>query len=120
MYRLIQFIFIILISFPSSVSGEELLIKPLRTVIDINIGETQKVELADEGIASVTLLEVEETRDEIRNAVRSSLVKVKVNEQEISLNSANYSLPVSVAGIQMDCRINKGLLRQQFARQVGI
>ena len=108
MYRLIQIIFIIMIVFSFPISAEEPLIKPIRTVIDINTGETQKVELTDGKIVSVTLLEVEETRDEIRNALRSLKVSVKVNGQETILKSGNYTLPVTVAGVQIDCPITKG------------
>jgi len=108
MYCLIQVIFISIIISSFPISAEEPLIKPIRTVIDINTKETQKVELTDGKIVSVTLLEVEETRDEIRNALRSLKVSVNVNGQETILKSGNYTLPVTVAGVQIDCPITKG------------
>ena len=88
-------------------AGEEVL-KPLRTVVDINIGELQKVELHSGEDVTVKLLSVNEIRDEFRDAVRAARVKVAVDGQEITLDSANYNLPVSVASVQIDCPITRG------------
>jgi len=82
--------------------------KPLRVVIDLNIGESRKVKLNNGEIANVKLLDIIETRDEVCSAVRSVQVKVAVNGEEITLNSANYNLPVTAADVQIDCPITKG------------
>ena len=41
-------------------------------------------------------------------AVRRAQVKAEVNGQTITLVSATYHLPVTVAGVQIDCPITKG------------
>src|SRR5258708_15901269 len=56
----------------------------------------------------VKLLSVEEARDTMRDAVRRALVKVEINGQSLVLTSATYHLPVSFAGIQIDCSVTKG------------
>jgi hypothetical protein len=62
---------------------------PVRTV-DLNVGESSDVELADGSRARVKLLELREVRDELRNAVRRAEVVVEVNGQKVTLVSANY------------------------------
>src|SRR5262249_55573154 len=76
--------------------------------IDLNVGETQVVELADHKKVRVRLLDLREARDELRNAVRRAEVRVQVADQEVTLVSANYRLPVTVAGVQIDCPVTKG------------
>ena len=82
---------------------------PMRT-IDLNVGETQQVELSDGKKVSVKLLDVRETRDDFRNAVRKAEVTVEVAGAKVSLVSANYRLPVTIVGVQIDCPITKGYL----------
>lgn len=83
---------------------------PLLRTIDLNVGQSQEVRLSDGKTASVKLLAVEHRRDSIRDAVRSARAQVQVNGQEIWLESANYTLPQTVAGVQIDCPITKGYL----------
>ena len=63
--------------------------KPLRVVIDLNIGESKKVKLNNGEIANVRLLDIIETRDEVRSAIRSVQVEVEVDGEETTLNTAN-------------------------------
>src|SRR4029077_10316123 len=85
---------------------------PARTAllraVDLDLNETQEVELADRTRVRVKLLTVDETRDAMRDAVRQARVKVEVNGQTLVLTSATYHLPVTVAGVQIDCPITKG------------
>ncbi|MBI5393953.1 MAG: PKD domain-containing protein, partial [Verrucomicrobia bacterium] len=81
---------------------------PLFRAVDLNIGETQDVTLADGSTARVKLLDLQETRDAIRDAVRVARVKVTVNGKPATLTSANYNLPLTVGGAQIDCPITKG------------
>jgi CubicO group peptidase (beta-lactamase class C family) len=85
-------------------------ITPLVRTVDLDIGGTQEVELADGAKARVKLVDVQETRDRVRNAVREARVTVEVNGTSLSLISATYHLPVTVAGVQIDCPITKGYL----------
>jgi hypothetical protein len=85
---------------------------PARTalvrVADLDVGETQEFELADRKAVRVKLLSVDETRDAMRDAVRRALVKVEINGQSLVLTSATYHLPLSFAGVQIDCPVTKG------------
>ncbi len=85
-------------------------ITPLVRTVDLDLGETQEVELADGSKTRVKLVNVQETRDRIRNAVREAKVTVEVNGTSLTLISATYHLPVTVAGVQIDCPITKGYL----------
>ena len=84
---------------------------PLVTVADLDVGESQTLKLHDGSLATVKLLDLKETRDDIRNAVRQAVVTVEVNGKSISLVSSTYRLPVAVAGVQIDCPITKGYLQ---------
>jgi hypothetical protein len=44
----------------------------------------------------------------LRNAVRKAEVKVELAGEAVTLVSANYRLPVTVAGIQIDCPVTRG------------
>jgi murein DD-endopeptidase MepM/ murein hydrolase activator NlpD len=79
----------------------------LRTV-DLDVGETSRVELADGSTAEVRLLGLEETRDPIRGAIREARARVAINGREIELTSGNYRLPREVAGVQVDCPVTGG------------
>lgn len=83
-------------------------VEPLVRVVDLNIGESAEVELADGSTASVKLLELEESRDPLRDAVRQANVSVEVNGETITLQAANYHLPKTIAGVQIDCSVTRG------------
>ena len=86
-------------------------LKPLVRVADLNVGESQTVELCDGSRATVKLLDLKETRDDIRNAVRRAVATVEVNGQTVSLVSSTYRLPTTIAGVQIDCPVTKGYLQ---------
>jgi len=85
-------------------------INPLVRTVDLDVGETQEVELADGSKARVKLVNVQEARDPLRKAVREARVTVEVNGTSLTLISATYHLPVLMAGVQIDCPITKGYL----------
>ncbi len=85
--------------------------RPLVRMVDLEVGESQTVELCDGTSARVTLLALEETRDTISEAVRKAEAKVEVNGEPVTLVSATYHLPVAVAGVEIDCPITKGYLQ---------
>lgn len=85
---------------------------PLVKVADLNVGESQTVKLHDGSKITVKLLGLRETRDSIRKAVRRAVVTVKVNGQNVSLVSSTYHLPVTIAGVQIDCPVTKGYLER--------
>ena len=88
---------------------ETALSPPVRSV-DLNVGEAVDVELADGKKVGVKLLNLSESRDELRGAVRRAEVIVEVNGAKVTLVSANYRLPTVVGGVQIDCPVTKGYL----------
>jgi murein DD-endopeptidase MepM/ murein hydrolase activator NlpD len=85
---------------------------PTRTprvrVVDLNQGETRTVALCDGSKAQLKLVELDEIRDPVRMAVRQSRVTVEVNGRRVTLVSATYHRPTTVAGVQIDCPITRG------------
>src|SRR5262245_55777071 len=85
--------------------------QPLFRTVDLNRGEAQEVELTDGTKVKIKLLEVEEVRDSLRSAIRLARVKVEINGSTATLTSGNYRLPVTVAGVQIDCPVTRGFYR---------
>lgn len=82
--------------------------EPLVRSVDLSSGETQEVVLADGTRVKVKLLGLEEVRDGLRQAVRQARVRLEVNGTTLVVTSATYHLPVSVAGVQVDCPVTRG------------
>ncbi len=82
----------------------------LHRTIDLSIGETQDVTLPDGTCVRVKLLDLQETLDEVNQAVRRADVRVDVNGSPTTLTSGTYRLPTAFAGVQIDCPITKGYL----------
>lgn len=82
--------------------------EPLLRTVDLEVGEVARVELADGSVAEVKLLNLEERRDSLREAVREARVEVEVNGERVELVSALYHLPVTVAGVRIDCPVTRG------------
>ncbi|HUU28939.1 MAG TPA: PKD domain-containing protein [archaeon] len=89
------------------VSAEPEVRTPLRTVVDLNLGESKKVELINGDVVTVKLLEINKTTDQLRSAVRAVRVKVAVDGETAELASANYNLPIDLAGIRIDCPVTR-------------
>ncbi len=83
-------------------------LEPTLRAVDLTIGESAEVKLADGSKAKVKLLDVQEKRDSMAKAVREAKVKVEINGAEAWLTSANYNLPQTVGGVQIDCPITRG------------
>lgn len=82
--------------------------EPLVRVVDLSVGEAAELVLHDGQSATVELLNLEETRDPVRQAVRRAEVTVKVNGEMVQLETGMYHLPVTVAGVQIDCTVTSG------------
>src|SRR4029077_13610932 len=87
--------------------------EPLLRTVDLDVGDIREVELSDGSKAKVELLEIKEPRDGLRSAIRQAQVNVEVNGKTITLVSANYRLPVTIAGVQIDCPITQGYYRNR-------
>src|SRR5262245_43573418 len=85
--------------------------RPPFATVDLDRNESGEVRLADGATAKVRLLDVEETRDSLRSAVRLARVRVEINGRTVTLVSGNYRLPITVAGVQVDCPATRGLYR---------
>ena len=83
---------------------------PLMRTVDMNVGESTQVDLPGGKKVALKLEGLRETRDDLRNAVRRAEVGIDVDGQKLTLVSANYRLPVTVAGVQIDCPVTKGYL----------
>ena len=81
---------------------------PLRSVIDIDVGESKEVKLCNSKIVKIKVLELEEIRDSFKSSIRKTKVKVNVNGYENWIMSGNYNLPKKIANVQIDCPITKG------------
>src|SRR5947208_360286 len=68
-------------------------IQPARRAVDLQIGESAEVMLADGNKATVRLVDLEEKRDTMSSAVREARVKVEINGTGAWLTSAIYNLP---------------------------
>ena len=87
-------------------------IEPLLRVVDLDVGQQREVELCDGKTAIVKLLDLQETRDSLRNAVRQARVTVEVNGRRVTLTAAYYRLPVTVGDVAIDCAVTKGCVQE--------
>ena len=94
--------------FPMAGSAQRSTLFPLVRVVDLQIGESQDVELSTRFVARVELLALRETRDPIRNAIRRAEVDVLVNGLKATLRCGNYQLPVVVGTVEIDCAVTGG------------
>lgn len=79
--------------------------KPLFKTVDLNVGESTEVTLVDGQKVSLKLLDLKQQFDSIRHAVRSSTVTVEIDGKPVELGVATYRLPITVAGLQIDCPV---------------
>lgn len=81
---------------------------PGHRTVDLSLGETVEIALADKSVTKVKLLKLDEKTDSMAKAVREAKVLVEVNGEQQWLSSANYNLPQTVGGVQIDCPITRG------------
>ena len=83
---------------------------PIRVVAELNIGQTKEITLNNGGKVKLTLLGIDETRDDVRNIIREVKLHIKVDGEDVALSSGNYNLPVCVGKVKIDCPVTKGYL----------
>lgn len=93
---------------PVQATEETPALKPIVRVVDLDLGESTTVTLSNGEQIKVRLLDLKETRDPIRQAVRSAVVTVEVDGKTIELESGMYNLPQTVGRVQIDCSITGG------------
>ncbi len=89
-------------------SEQQAALKPIVRVVDFNVGEETLVTLSNGEQVKVKLLELKETRDPVRQAIRSAMVTVQVDGEKITLESGMYNLPQKIGRVQIDCSITRG------------
>ncbi len=92
---------------PAAVGAEPAL-DPLVRSIDLDVGETKTIELADGAMATLRLVDVREQRDTLRNVVRRADVIIEVNSVRTGLVAGTYRLPRTVGDVQVDCAVTRG------------
>ncbi len=88
-------------------SMEENTIRPLRTVVDLRIGQVREAELSNGERLSVELLALTCRRDSLCSAVRSASATVRVDSDTVTLDVANYTLPLEVGRALLDCAVTR-------------
>lgn len=78
------------------------------TLVDLDLGETQSVTLADGTSVRLKLLHLDEQRDAVRQAIRQATATVLINDQEAQLSCSHYHLPKTIGPVRIDCPITKG------------
>jgi len=101
----------ILVGLAATAADAESTVDALQRTVDLDVGDKAKVELVDGTAATVKVVKLEETRDDLRQAVRRALVTVDVNGETARLTSAYYNLPIRVGGVQIDCPVTKGCVQ---------
>jgi len=89
-------------------SEEQPALQPIVRVVDLNVGEETTVTLHNGAQVKVKLRDLQETRDPVRQAVRSAIVTVEVDGETVKLESGMYNLPQKIGRAQIDCSITKG------------
>ena len=105
--RYIPLIVIMLLA--SAASGAEPpRIDPLFRAVDLDVGQSARVQLSNGKSVTVKLVDLAEHRCEMRNAVRRAVATVEVDSKTVELDCAMYNLPKTVAGVQIDCPVTRG------------
>jgi hypothetical protein len=82
----------------------------LHQTVDLRVGEAADADLPGGKKIRIRLLDLQETVDEVKGAVRAAQVRIEVDGEATTLPTGTYHLPRTVAGVQVDCPITKGYL----------
>lgn len=102
-----QFIWILFLLMLFGGSCNSPVTESIRVVAELDTGESRDVLLSNGETVNLTLLKVDVYRDSLRNAIRTALVTVSVDGEEVTLSAGNYNLPVAVGKVQIDCPVVK-------------
>lgn len=110
MKRLNSLILLTLLFFGCSQLEKKII--PLRTVVDLNMGENKKIKISNGEIVDLTLISIKDSIDELNKAVRAAKIEILVDGTHKILDVANYHLPVTVGNMQIDCPITIDYLKK--------
>lgn len=94
-------------------------IEPLLRVVDLKLGQSREVALSGGEKVTIKLLDLKETSDSVRGAVRKARVWVEIDGKRGWLTSANYELPKTIGKVRIDCPITKGYLENSKSNAWG-
>ncbi len=80
--------------------------------IDLDIGQSAEVSLPDKTPVSIRLIQIDETRDTIRHALRKAVATIEVNGERGKVTCGTYHLPVRLGGVRIDCPVVKGYVQK--------
>lgn len=106
--------------FPIFFTGTLVAQQPLLRVVDMDVGTTQQVQLANGKRATVRLLATSESRGKVRSAIRDARVKVEINGSQATLSCGNYRLPMTLGGVQVDCTVTKAYYQNTNSDHWGL
>lgn len=78
---------------------------PVRVVAELDIGQTKEITLANGERVILTLVGIDETRDDVCNAIREVKLRIIVDGEEVVLSCGNYNLPVRIGKVRIDCTV---------------
>lgn len=90
------------------------------TVVELNIGEIQKITLSNSSQVEIKLLNIMKETDPAVNALRRAIVKLQINGKMLILISGNYQLPVTFENIQIDAPVIKDYVVRSGHNSWGI
>lgn len=105
---LLNVLCVCLIATPLQAAEEKPAVEPIVRVVDLDVGESTTVTLSNGAQVKVKLQDLKETRDPIRQAIRSAIVTVEVDGETMELESGMYNLPQTIGKVQIDCSITGG------------
>lgn len=80
------------------------------TTADLKKGNPATIALTNGKSVRIELIEFQETRDPLRNAVRGTNVKLKINDKPFEFQAGPYVLPKKAGDIWIDCPVSRGYL----------
>ncbi len=78
---------------------------PIRVVAELDMGESRDITLSNGEVVNLEVIAIAAQRDSLRDAVRRSVVRIKVDGEPVTLGSGNYNLPVETGKVQIDCPV---------------
>jgi murein DD-endopeptidase MepM/ murein hydrolase activator NlpD len=76
-------------------------------VFDLKVSESVTLDPGDGRERMITLREVREPKDAVRDRIREPSVVLDIDGEEVEVKAALYNLPQSVAGMRVDCAVTR-------------
>lgn len=103
-------IVLLIVLAPACRNVQEMDETPARVVAELDIGQTGEIRLVNGETVTLTLLDIEETRSDVRDIISEVRLRIKVDGEEAELTCGTYNLPVLVGRVKIDCPAVKNYL----------